>query len=126
MDVFVSGAAGLQAEALLLRKTPSHGLILGLKRGPRFIVESFFPFPDIMSFPLDKYIQLTHIFGPDFIGFFSTESSESAPPSIMGPFAAGMLFCRFGKDNANMGFSQIDYNGKFILKKLEYSTEVSK
>ncbi len=123
MDVFLTRTALRQIEGLFLGKSLSSGLMMGHRRGNRFVVESIFPLPDVLSFPLDKHIRLTRIFGPDFIGYFTTVPGDKPPEQIMAPFASGMLFSRLGNQTSEMNFFQIEYNGKFCLQKLNYTSQ---
>ncbi len=123
MDVLITRASLRQIEALFLEENSTCGLLMGHQRGPRIIIESIFPLPGVMDFTLDKLFQLTRIFGPDFIGFFTTESGKMPSNQILSPFAAGMLFSRLNPKNTEMDFYQIDYNGKFYLKKLDFFYE---
>lgn len=123
MDVLITRVSLRQIEALFLEENSTCGLLMGHQRGPRIIIESIFPLPGVMGFTLDKLFQLTRVFGPDFIGFFTTKSGEMPSKQILSPFAAGMLFSRLDQENSEMDFYQIEYNGKFYLKKLDFFHE---
>jgi len=122
MNVLITRTALRQIETLSMGETSCSGLIMGHKRGPCFVVESIFPLPGILDFSLEKHIQLSRIFGPDLIGYF-TAPGDAPPHQIMAPFAAGMLFGRVNKKTFETNFYQVEYNGKFELQKLNFFNE---
>ena len=123
MDVYINQGARRQIKALFMEEAGSSGLILGHKRGPRYIIESLFPFPEILTLSLKKHLEIIRNFDPDLIGYFSSGNEKAEADKIMAPFAAGMVFGRINIENRSLRFFQIDYNGRFVLNPLEISNE---
>ena len=101
MDVLLTRTArrALEAAALGGGRTAS-GLLLGHKRGGRFVIESAVP-SGRGSFPgREAYVRLASILGDEVVGFFSSPPAPGLPAFIIssGLPAAGSSTVRAGFD----------------------------
>jgi hypothetical protein len=118
MDVYVSAEALLYLRAQALeapRRLPS-GLLLGHKRGPRFIVEKVYPSPAAFSIGEREYRAWDRLFAGRIIGFYSAGVRKAA--QLLRPFACGKLYLRVDPGPARTPTLKpyvIDYKDRFRL-----------
>jgi hypothetical protein len=96
MDVFLSEDAVLllRAHALDGQEKDRGGLLLGHKRGQRFIVEQVYPSRERFFSSERTYWALDRLFRGKIIGFYSFASSQKKAPPVLRPFAYGKIFLR--------------------------------
>jgi len=120
MDAYLSREAYQALEALILLASRSNpgGLLLGHKRGHRYIVERVFSTPGGFSISPDKYFELDKHFEGKIIGFFMAKPEEKKIKRILAPFAYGKLFLevnRTSQKKPDLKSFVIDYADKFFL-----------
>ncbi|OGD09368.1 MAG: hypothetical protein A2Y86_02735 [Candidatus Aminicenantes bacterium RBG_13_62_12] len=124
MDVLLTRTArrALEAAALGGGRTAS-GLLLGHKRGGRFVIESAVP-SGRGSFPgREAYVRLASILGDEVVGFFSSPPAPGLRKKTPPPFSVGKLFVsvkagRAGRLSCRAFF--IDYAERFVWKPLRF------
>jgi hypothetical protein len=122
MDAYLSQEALQALRALSLISSNPDGIVLGHKRGQRFIIEkvlssqkSFFP-------SLEKFFELNRLLDNKVLGFFSFHPEKNKLKKILSPFAYGMLFLKMGLiDNRKLEVKSyvIDYKKEFFLKEIK-------
>jgi hypothetical protein len=120
MDALLATEARQMLEALSLsRSTASAGILLGHKRGPRFIIERAVP-TTAGYYPAQRtYLRLSALFQEAIIGFFSFSAEEGLAKLTPPPFAVGKLFlCLKGGPEGRLSFRAFspDYLHRFILR----------
>ncbi len=121
MDALLTRTAyqALEAAALSSRRTSS-GLLLGHKRGRRFIIEKTIssgsgPFPG-----MEDYFRLNSILGDEVIGFYSSAPGPALRQKDPPPFSVGKVFLsiKAGRAGCRIRASAIDYTDRFVWKPL--------
>ncbi len=124
MDAYLSREAyqALEGLNLLAPGSNSEGLLIGHKRGHRYIVEYVFPTPGASSISPDKYFNLDQLFDGKIIGFFMIKPEEKRIKRILAPFAYGKLFLEVDltsqKKTALKSFI-VDYTDDFFLSPIQ-------
>ena len=91
------------------------GVLLGHKRGHRFIVENLLPTPGGLD-PRPAFLaRLDELFGGRAIGLFGSGGAARLKTALRQPAAAGrMLLCvRFGKSGPRFEAWAVDFDGRF-------------
>ncbi len=122
MDVFIAteAEAGLRADALDAPPGGRRGLLLGHRRGPRYLVVRVFPLGG-RSFPdAARFRELDRLFDGGIIGFYGDRDPAPGPAGILQPFGYGKLFLRISaKDLRSRPLSVdpriIEYDREFYL-----------
>jgi len=120
MDVFLSEDALLllRAHALEGQGKDQGGLLLGHKRGQRFIVEQVYPSRGHF-FPSERiYWALDRLFRGKIIGFYSFASSPKIAARVLQPFAYGKVYLRITlrpKSRWTLKPHVIEYKDSFFL-----------
>jgi hypothetical protein len=122
MDALLTRNARLAAAAAVCGGRGSAGLLLGHKRGGRFIVERLAPAGQVAFPGAEEYARLSSILGGEIIGFFSTSPAgnsrrKAPPPYGMGKIFLSLRAARNGKF-ACRAFV-IDYDGRLAWKPLK-------
>lgn len=123
MDALLTRNARQAVEAAVLgSRRRAAGILLGHKRGGRFIIDRIAP-SGPGAFPgLKEYIRLSSILGGDIIGFFSNSPAGDVRRKTPPPFSVGKLFLsvRAGRNGrlASRAFV-IDYAGRWVWKSLK-------
>ena len=128
MDAFISMEAqqALRAIKSIAPGKSVSGLLLGHKRGRRFVVERAFPAPSGFK-PSPKSLHLLDgIFEGKIIGFFQFHPDERKERAFLQPAACGKLFLAI--DSLPSGQSLligclIDYDGRFELEPIRVTLE---
>jgi hypothetical protein len=120
MDVFLSDEAILllRAHALEGPGKDQGGLLLGHKRGQRFIVEHVYPSRERFFSSERTYWVIDRLFRGKIIGFYSFVSSPKKAPRILRPFAYGKVFLRVTlrpKNRWTLKPHVIEYKDSFFL-----------
>ena len=128
MDAFISLEAqqALRAIKSIAPGRSVSGLLLGHKRGRRFVVERAFPAPAGFK-PSPKNLDLLDaIFEGKIIGFFQFRPDEKKERALLQPSACGKFFLTL--DSLPSGQSLligylIDYDGRFELEPIRVTME---
>lgn len=120
MDAYLSREAcrSLEALSLLSHRTRPDGLLLGHKRGCRYIVENIFPSQRGFFPSFEKYLLLDQLFQNRILGFFSFAVEEKKLRKILKPFAHGKLFLDISPDKRKkmeIKSFVIEYEDSFVL-----------
>jgi hypothetical protein len=125
MDVYLTEEAHSFLQAINMVKGDHDGLLLGHKRGHRFIVEKIFPTHRGFFSSQEQYIALNRHFGDRVIGFFSFNPDERKVNKILGPLAQGKLYLRIntqGDDTLDIQPFRIDFEDRFFLSPIRRKT----
>jgi hypothetical protein len=120
MDVYLSDDAlqHLRAQALEMPRRRAGGLLLGHRRGERFLVENIYPC-SFKTFPTDqKYWALDSIFQSRIIGFYSSGRRAGAAAGKWPPFTYNKLCLEFNHHPAKgliLRPSVVEYSNSFHL-----------
>jgi len=129
MDVFLSDEAilHLRAHALEGQGKGQGGLLLGHKRGQRFIVEQVYP-SRVHFFSSERnFWILDQLFSGKIIGFYSFTSGSKKAPAVLRPFAYGKVFLRISlrpKNRWNLEPHVIEYKDSFFLRPIALHTPI--
>jgi hypothetical protein len=120
MDVFITPEAGREIEALgVLRLKPgAWGVLVGHKRGFRYIVEKVFPAPIRVTRPDEKLIAgLDGVWPGRTIGLFAFRPDAAFKKAVLGPAWYGKLVLQMtGPAKAPaLRPSVVEFGRKFIL-----------
>jgi hypothetical protein len=120
MDAYLSKEAlqTLSAVKLVLSESNTDGILLGHKRGQRYMVESVFPSHGGFFSSSETFFALDKLFKGRIIGFYSFQTDEDKTKKILAPFAFGKLFLRITSDkNKQLIISpfSIEYQEDFYL-----------
>jgi len=120
MDVYLSEEAWqqLRAQALEIPHAKAAGLLLGHRRGPRFLVEEvypcrFGPLPDATM-----YLELDRIFKGRIIGFYSSASRTRKAGLEWRPYSYNKLYLELGlgaKKRLRLKAAVVEYAESFRL-----------
>jgi hypothetical protein len=120
MDVYLSKEARqqLRAQALEVPHGRSAGLLLGHRRGARFLVEKVYPcrFGPLPS--AEIYAELDGIFEGRIIGFYSAASPAGKAGPKWPPYSYNKLYLEIGlgpKKRLNLRAAVIEYSESFRL-----------
>lgn len=130
MDVYLGAEAEaeLRAEALIKPSAGRRGVLLGHRRGPRYIVSRIFPLGG-RAFPeAARLRELDRLFGGRIIGYYAARRPASGSGSLLGPAACGKIFIRVrGTDGRSRKLDLkpgvIDYDGRFRLAPISLAGE---
>ncbi len=120
MDAYLSRESyqTLEALSLLAPRSNPTGLLIGHKRGHRYIVERILPTPSGMLISPQKYFDLDRVLDGKIIGFFSAQANDHKTKRILSPFAYGKLFLevkRSSKSQIKVKPFVVDYAKEFFL-----------
>jgi hypothetical protein len=126
MDALLATEARHALEALSLSRSPaSAGILLGHKRGFRFIIERVVP-TRAGYYPTQRtYLRLDALFQQTVIGFFSFSAAAGLAKLTPPPFAVGKVFlCLKRGPNGRLSFRTFspDHSGRFILRPVRMAT----
>lgn len=128
VDAFISMEAqqALRAIKSIAPGKSVSGLLIGHKRGRRFVVERAFPAPAGFKPSLKSLHLLDGIFEGKIIGFFQFHSDEKKERAFLQPSACGKFFLAI--DSLPSGQSLligclIDYDGRFELEPILVTME---
>lgn len=126
MDALLAPEARQTLEALSLSRSPaSAGILLGHKRGPRFIIERAVP-TTAGYYPAQRtYLRLSALFQEAVIGFFSFSAETGLAKLTPPPFAVGKVFlCLKSGPAGRLSFRAFspDYPHRFILRPVRMAT----
>jgi hypothetical protein len=131
MDIYLTAAASqnLEAVRLLAPAEESRGLLLGHRRGNRFIVENILSSP-AKHWPSPKILlKLDGEVGGKIIGFFILGSAGPGRAELLQPIGVGKVLVegrgRGGKRNLFRG-KLIDYEEGFNFRPIPVRTESPK
>lgn len=117
MDAFIAADAR-QAFDALTTLSPGRkllGVLIGHKRGHRFIVERIFPAPP--GFRLDErdILRADEAFAGRAIGFFASGDMARLKAALRGPAAAGRLLLSVRTEKRGPAFKAyaVDFDGRF-------------
>jgi hypothetical protein len=120
MDVYLSEEARqqLRAQALGIPRGRAAGLLLGHRRGPRFLVERVCPrrFGALPS--ASTYLELDGIFGGKIIGFYSSGSRAGKASLKWPPYSYNKLYLELElgpKKKLILRPAVVEYSGSFCL-----------
>jgi hypothetical protein len=120
MDALLAPEARQALEALFIgRSQASAGILIGHRRGLRFIIEKALPTAAGYYPSARTYARLSALTKNAIIGFFSFSSETGLWKMNPPPFAVGKVFlCPKGKAEARLSWRafSLDYEGRFILK----------
>jgi len=120
MDALLTLEARQTLEALSLGRSPvSAGILLGHKRGPRFIIEKALPAGRGYYPAQPTYLRLSALFPDKVIGFFSFASQTGLAKVAPPPFAVGKVFlCPKVGAKGRLSFRAFipDFAQRFILR----------
>ena len=122
MDVHLTREAQQHLKAIHIVSPKTHGLLIGHKRGHRFVVERILPTPKSFTFPLEKHMQLNQILEDSIIGFFSFDTDKSLLSRILVPFFTRKLFLEISQGKGNKTTINpfvIEYDKKFHLSPIK-------
>ena len=120
MDVLITGEAGLELRAVnTLRPGPQFwGLLIGHKRGFRFIVEGIFPAGKASKMPsVEGFEALDRLWEGRVIGVFAVRPGARLRRSFLDPFFFGKLFLevRPGGNGLSIRPFLIEYDRTFFF-----------
>jgi len=120
MDALLAPEARQALEALALSRSPAPaGILLGHKRGSRFIIESALPTTPGYYPPQRTYLRLSAIFPDRIIGFFSFSAEGGLVKLPPPPFAVGKIFLclKAGpKGRLSLRAHSADYGRRLVLR----------
>jgi hypothetical protein len=121
VDVLITPEARREFEAVrALRAGPSTwGLLIGHKRGFRFIVEKIFPAGAGPAGPGERLItELERIWPGRLIGLFAVRPGTAFRKAVLGPLFYGKLILRPGMSSGKPAIraSIVEFERKFTLK----------
>lgn len=126
MDAYLSREAYRFFEALALVSTEASpdGLLIGHKRGHRYVVEKIFPALKGFSVFPQIYFELDKIFDGKLIGFYSLKPEEKKIKKILAPFAYGKLFLKVHRQENRVAIESflIDYREGFFLSPIRWKS----
>jgi len=127
MDAYLSRESyqAFQALNLLSRRLNTAGLLLGHKRGHRYIVERVLPIPGRLLISPEKYFGLNKILGGKIIGFFAARANEQKTRRIFAPHTYGKLFLEIkfsSQTQIKVKPYVVDYAQDFFLKPIRLKT----
>jgi hypothetical protein len=120
VDVFITPEARRELEALrIVRPDPSTwGLLVGHKRGFRFIVEKVFPAGSGRALPSERLLAgLDRIWPGGVIGLFAIRLNAPVKKAVLGPMFYGRLVLDLGSTARKPSIrpSIVDFERRFFL-----------
>jgi hypothetical protein len=120
VDVFITPEARREIEALrVVRPSASTwGLLVGHKRGFRFIVEKVFPAGSGRALPSERLLAgLDRIWPGGVIGFFAIRLSAPVKKAVLGPMFYGKLVLELGSTARKRSVRSfvVEFKRKFFL-----------
>jgi hypothetical protein len=127
MDVFLTQAAFNHLLALARYSPYPEGLLIGHKRGGRFLVESVISIPMRVSSVQSKFIQINQEFGGRVLGFFTSRPSKIKREKLFRPLFMSKVILELkvspkresSKKEPGIKTYVVDYDGKFFLTPLK-------
>lgn len=94
MDVYLSLEAENNFKALqeISSDLICDGLLIGHKRGHRYLIEKIFPTMENFFPNVEKYYSLNQMFKDRIVGFYSFKGNDKKLKIILSPFAYGKLY----------------------------------
>lgn len=136
MDVFLTRPALNHLLALARFSPYPEGLLIGHKRGQRFVVESVISIPMRVSSVQARYIQIDQEMGARILGFFTSRPGKTKREKLYRPLFMGKIFLELKvspkpeshKREPRMKASVVGFDGKFFLSPLalKKDTQVEK
>jgi hypothetical protein len=120
MDVFITPEARREIEALRVARPAAStwGILIGHKRGFRFIVEKVFPAGSGRARPDERIVaELDRIWPGRVIGLFAVRPGTDFCRAVLGPFLYGKLVLRLGPSGRKFSMrpSVVEFERKFFL-----------
>ena len=120
MDVLITPEARREIEALkAIRPAPSTwGILIGHKRGFRFIVEKVFPAGGGRALPDERLVaELDRVWPGRVIGLFAVRPGTAVRKAVLGPLFYGKLVLNLGLDARKLSMRPflVDFDRKFFM-----------
>jgi hypothetical protein len=127
VDVLITPEARREIEALgILSPRPSAwGVLIGHKRGPRFIVEMVFPAGSGRTLPNERHVAgLDHVWPGRVIGLFSVRSGVAFRKAVLSPGWYGKLVLDLGLSVQKQSIRPyiVEFKTKFFLARIPLVT----
>ena len=127
MDVLVTPEARREIETLrAIRPLPSTwGILIGHKRGFRFIVEKIFPAGSGRVLPNERHVaELDHVWPGRVIGLFSVRPGVAFRKAVLSPGWYGKLVLDFGLSVQKRSIRPyiVEFKTKFFLARIPLVT----
>ncbi len=127
VDVFITPEAGREIEALgILRPRPSPwGVLIGHKRGFRFIVEKVFPVGSGRVLPNEWLLaELDRVWPGRVIGLFAARPGAAFRKAVLSPGWYGKLVLDFGLSARKQSIRPftVEFERKFFLARIPLVT----
>jgi len=126
MDAFIAAEArqSLAALSALSAGKKLFGILVGHKRGHRFIVEKAFPAAAFRFSPAD-FARADELFAGKVLGFYSSGGLARIKARLLQPYAAGrlLLAVRTAKHAPSFKAYAVDFDGRFRVVPLPLIVE---
>ena len=124
--MFITPEARREIEALTaFRPAPSTwGILIGHKRGFRFIVEKVFPATSGRALPDERLVaELDHIWPGRVIGLFAVRPGAAFCGAVLGPFLYGRLILSLELSGRKFSMrpSVVEFERKFYLAPVAFA-----
>ncbi len=127
MDALITPEARREIEALRVLRTElsTWGILIGHKRGFRFIVEKVFPGGSGRSLPDERLIaELERVWPGRVIGLFTVRPGPAFRKAALGPLFYGKLVLSLGLSTRKLSMrpSVVEFKRRFVLAKIPLVT----
>ena len=127
MDVFITPEARCEVEALrIVRPRPSAwGVLIGHKRGPRFIVEKVFPAGSGRARPNERLVaELDRVWPGRVIGLFTVRRGAAFRKAVLSPGWYGKLVLDLGSTTRKQSVRPfvVEFERRFFLARIPLVT----
>jgi hypothetical protein len=117
VDTYITAEARQALEALnaLSPRKKLFGILIGHKRGHRFIVEKIFPATAGFGLGPSNILRLDELFAGRAVGFYASGDVARLKARLRQPAAAGRLLItgRAGKHAPDLKALAVDFDGRF-------------
>jgi len=122
MDVYFTEEARRRLEILAKLASRSGGLLIGHRRGPRYVIESFLPLPPGTAPSIEERLETESRLDGEWVGEFYLGATEDDERSMLSPAKTGKILLEIQKQpkgEIRFRARRVEYEDRFYLKDID-------